>query len=561
MQEQFLTSRDEPPKSVNAPPIAGALSWCRGLMERIQIPMRKLQELDRTILEREEAKEVHKVYKTIEASLQEYENQKIEEWGRDVEASSAAKLKLPLLVRHPETRHLTTNFDPALTKLLREVKYFLLLGLDVPKSARDIYNQVEVFRQWRCNLDLVVDANNEVLKILLPVEKPLLQSYLDKFDKTIEEGINKLNWTSSGVNEFIEIAMEQVQLVKEITQSMKDNLNNVNGIMEKWAKPIMERKPKPVDEEEFERNYKGMKATRYAEIREGGRDISSFLKETNKVLKVSNASVHWRDYVDFVNNIVIDGLAHVITVSLEYLLDQIDPDSIKEGNKLPMLEITLDLIGQEAKFVPEIGTTENGKGVRDRVNSWIGSFVLISTLVKRLDTPDGNFMREMHTDYDVGSLLAIINETLSENEAACDALKSQFEEHSYLWTTDLPVYFKEFMDDAWFTTELDSRQLDLKKYEEAITKYETVKAKIQQLESPTDVGWLRVNTTPIKQSLVSLSGKWINMFTSRLKNYLVDKLTTLEEFMLQVRVWDMWDIHTFVNFVEFPNFQCIYRQI
>ena len=92
---------------------------------------------------------------------QEYENQKIEEWGRDVEASSAAKLKLPLLVRHPETRYLSTNFDPALTRLLREVKYFLLLGLDVPESAREIYSQVETFRQWRCNLDLVVDAMAE----------------------------------------------------------------------------------------------------------------------------------------------------------------------------------------------------------------------------------------------------------------------------------------------------------------------------------------------------------------------------------------------------------------
>ena len=66
VQEQFLTSRDAPPTTVNMPPIAGALTWCRGLVERITIPMRKLQELDRTILEREEAKEVHKVYNTIQ---------------------------------------------------------------------------------------------------------------------------------------------------------------------------------------------------------------------------------------------------------------------------------------------------------------------------------------------------------------------------------------------------------------------------------------------------------------------------------------------------------------
>jgi hypothetical protein len=72
-------------------------------VERIQIPMHKLQLLDKTILDREEAKEVIKVYSTIMASLNEYENQKIEEWGRDVEASSqvrtGAPTHLPLYLR------------------------------------------------------------------------------------------------------------------------------------------------------------------------------------------------------------------------------------------------------------------------------------------------------------------------------------------------------------------------------------------------------------------------------------------------------------------------------
>ena len=148
---------------------------------------------------------------------------------------------------------------------------------------------------------------------------------------------------------------------------------------------------------------------RYAEIKDGGKLIHTHLKETNKILKVSNAATNWRDYVDFNNNIVIDGLAQTITTSLEYLLDQIDSETIAANDTAPMLEVTLDLVGKAARFVPEIECNESGKGLRDRVNSWIGSFFNISTLFKRLDNPEGNFMREMHTDYDVGNLLAIIN--------------------------------------------------------------------------------------------------------------------------------------------------------
>ena len=40
------------------------------------------------------------------------------------------------------------------------------------------------------------------------------------------------------------------------------------------------------------------------------------VKETNKVLRVSNASADWRSYVDFINNIVVDGLSKVPTYHL-----------------------------------------------------------------------------------------------------------------------------------------------------------------------------------------------------------------------------------------------------
>ena len=69
VQELFLHYRDNCPISWNLPPIAGALTWCRGLVERIEIPFVKLNQLEKSILEREEAKEVSKVYHTIKGRL------------------------------------------------------------------------------------------------------------------------------------------------------------------------------------------------------------------------------------------------------------------------------------------------------------------------------------------------------------------------------------------------------------------------------------------------------------------------------------------------------------
>lgn len=44
--------------------------------------------------------------------------------------------------------------------------------------------------------------------------------------------------------------------------------------------------------------------------------------------------------------------------------------------------------------VTKIGFAPNGKGIRDLVHNWVGSFFNIATLFKRLDN-EGTYIREM----------------------------------------------------------------------------------------------------------------------------------------------------------------------
>ena len=87
------------------------------------------------------------------------------------------------------------------------------------------------------------------------------------------------------------------ETVDEITSTMQANLEKVNAIMDVWsAKPLMDRKPKPQKLDYFEKVFKQSKTNRYAEIKDGGKEIERMLKDTNKVLRVSNASLDWRAY-------------------------------------------------------------------------------------------------------------------------------------------------------------------------------------------------------------------------------------------------------------------------
>lgn len=75
------------------PPISGALTWCKSLRDRIQEPIEKLGNLGQGITEREEYKDVQKLYDSINKSIKNYEEGKILQWQKEVEENSEDKLK------------------------------------------------------------------------------------------------------------------------------------------------------------------------------------------------------------------------------------------------------------------------------------------------------------------------------------------------------------------------------------------------------------------------------------------------------------------------------------
>lgn len=533
IQEEFLKFNDDPPKATvqKLPPISGALTWCRGLGARVKIPMDKLKELDRNILDREEAKEVIKVQKVITSLLTDFEAQKIQEWGLEIEATSSAKLDLPLLRRSEDNRRLATNFDPALVRLLREVKYFLILGLEVPESVMKIFSSADAFRSWNGSLDLIVNMNNSVLNNLLPVEKPLVNPYLTKFDAVVQRGLTSLNWSSDGVDEFIKESMEQVKCMHDVLKTMKDNLAQIQDAVKQWDTPMIERAVKPTDTDEFERTFKSTKAAIFSKIKETGKTIHASLQSTNKALRVSNASTDWKCYVEFVNSIVIGGLSSAIVTSLDFLLDQVDPESIQRSGRLPLVEIKLAMNeSSDIAFQPPLGHAPNGKGMSDMIDTIIGSFFQISTLFKRLDA-DGSYLREMQSDFTVNNLLALISDAVANNDEKCIELRKSFEKFSYLWELDITSEFDKLCEESIVITEHGAKVIDYDKFDKEIRKCDEIQAEVAKIQCAIDIGWLRVNTTPVKRELSLLASNRRELFISHMRCSVTKTISDLYDFI------------------------------
>lgn len=95
------------------------------------------------------------------------------------------------------------NFDPILVRMLREVKYLLLLDITVPERASLLFNKVDIYRTQTGNLDIIVDMYNGILATLLPVEKPLLSDRIDRMNRALQAGIDSLKWNSQNIDPFI----------------------------------------------------------------------------------------------------------------------------------------------------------------------------------------------------------------------------------------------------------------------------------------------------------------------------------------------------------------------
>ena len=583
MQNLFMQLRESPPIAHNLPPIAGALTWCRGLLQRVQLPMEKLKRLERKVMEREEARDVVKDYTAFLGQLSDYERSQIEAWGGSVERSSQAKLKNPLLRLEappdgaPGPGLLYVNFDPLLVRLLREVKYFLLLGFTAPGSALEIYRHSEVFRRHMGNLDLIVNVYNWMQTSLLPVERPLLKNQLDKIDKLLAQGIGKtgggdrrasqavvkkaLNWKSSNIDLYINEAMSEVNEMKGTMTVMKANLHRVEELMDGWSsQPLLKRSGKAATVADFEQLQKVTLTQRYGHIREGGGEIHKLLRDTNRKLKVSQGLPDWKAYVDFVNNVVVGGLKRVVVASCVVLENQLDPVYLAKHNPGPMLEIELDLVDQGVRYLPEIGFNEAGRreadqrGLRNIFRNWMDNFSSVACIFKRLDTGEGHYLRELQDDLEVTWYLATIEGRLNHTEAKVERLRQHFLRYEYLWTTDLQVMFAEFLETAIVEVEAkkeavegeeddddtgvaavdEGDRLNLDLFEEKIKLYLEVQAEIAELKPLHEIDFLRIIAQPIKQALGTWVTKWMYMFTNYLQSRIMEKLNELHAFMSEI---------------------------
>jgi len=164
-----------------------------------------------------------------------------------------------------------------------------------------------------------------------------------------------------------------------------------------------------------------------------------------------------------------------------------------------------------------------------------------------------------------------ITNNLNEIEEASANFLDQYADIKFLWEEELEVSFQKFLSegpdlretfierlhkveegveleeeqieeeiesfDAMSTKILDgvtTRQPSLEMFDEKISQLHEVKARIADMKPSSDIGWLRVNSQPLINSLKQIVNQWIERFTSFLLNNTTTQLKNINSFLTEV---------------------------
>ncbi|NXM68229.1 DYH17 protein, partial [Serilophus lunatus] len=443
----------------NLPPVAAQLKWALELQQRLEGPRKDLLAIDHPAMVGAEAEVASAKYEQMMGLLQDYGKRAYREWASGAGQDCHFSLEQPLLRRDPDSALLTVNFSKELGAVLREVKYLKIQEQqDIPSNAESLFAQNETFQKLGDNLELIVKWYNEARSLphldthlwmcwlqvkqqLLPVEQPLVAGELQALDSRLASAEQTLFWNHEGVMEYIQEVRETLRDLQRRTQRAKLNLENITRLMEECsATSLFRRKDNKATallDLDGRENALNQRRTLIENV---GVRIQGMVEENATLFKADTSSQTWQNYVVHVDRIVLEGLCKLVQRSLQFLLDNMDPDA----EASPLFEVQMELCEGQVQYQPslEVGSGDNFlvlvEGLLRDTEAVVASMprLLEGTISYKIaleEQADLQGMRE--------KVVTLVVSTMEEGEE----FGASFEEHSYLWQESPEEFLQRFL--------------------------------------------------------------------------------------------------------------------
>ncbi|XP_032945882.1 dynein axonemal heavy chain 9 [Rhinolophus ferrumequinum] len=524
----------------NMPCVAGGLRWAQDLRYRIQGPFADFRRIAHPCMESTEGKRMIQKYEDMLSLLEKYETGLYEGWCQTVSEKSQYNLSRPLLKRDPETKQITVNFNPQLISVMKEMSYLQPRQMNhIPETAAAMFSSREFYRQLVANLELMANWYNKVMKTLLEVEFPLVEKELQNIDLGLRAAEETLNWKTEGIWDYVSQITNSIRDLEQRIQKTKDNVEEIQNIMKTWVSSNIKRKDGRKEgllsmDDQHDRMEKY-----YSGIKESGLKIHALVQDNLRLFSADPTSSIWKTYINYIDDMLLDGFFLAIECSLKYLLENTE---CKAG-LTPIFETQLSLEIPELVFYPSLESGVKG-GFYDIVEGLVASIFRISSLIPRLSPQNSSphYQVDMESMADLARMRVTLMERVQSVSALCCSYGNTFRQYSYLYVEDRKEILGQFLlygrvltpeeIEAHVEEDIPENPPLLHQFKAQIDSYEKLYEDVYRLE-PIKVfdSWMKMDVRPFKASLLNIIKKWSLMFKQHLVDYVTNSLADLGVFI------------------------------
>ena len=531
VQKTYEKFKNNPPLQRNASPVAGNIMWSRQLLRRIEEPMKKFSS-NKSIMATKESKKIVKTYNRVAKALIEFETLWLHAWTKSIESAKQG-LSATLIVRHPDTGNLLVNFDKEIMQLMKETKYLIRLGSDVPDPAKMVLLQEDKLKYYYNQLTFTLQEYNRVTGSISPLAKPLLAPHIDDLDKRIQPGMYVLTWTSMNIDGYLHRIHNGIAKLELLVKNTNDIIDKrIEANLKSVSKTMLVYLPndRSFTYDEFVGTQVSHIKRHLPQLSESNREIERAVNDLLKLVReyprdnVDTISVRDEDMLAFTRHYgkqMYQAILLATRRSFKAMKKRLG--SKFQGGFLfverPFFDVDVELT------IPHVSMNPSLDDIQKAINNSAKQVLMASKHLKAW----GQEEHECDSFFDLVSKDISIVKSVLLLTGSIEGLKSKvveyigtFSKYGFLWKSDLHEEYNKFM----------KRNPNLEDFEPELKKYMVLEKEISLIPPVHNIGALSLETQPMKYSLKSEATSWKSQFASNLH---IQGHSDLEAIMLYMK--------------------------
>ncbi|XP_074223450.1 dynein axonemal heavy chain 11 isoform X1 [Camelus bactrianus] len=524
----------------NMPFISGNIKWAEEVLDRLHMFWSNFASLRYLFLESPDDALVYQKYVEMTTLLDQFENRIYNEWKSNVDEICEFNLNQPLVKFSAVNGLLSVNFDPKLVAVLRDVKYLLMLKKsDIPDSALAIFEKRNTILKYIGNLELLVQGYNKLKQTLLEVEYPLIEDELRAVDEELWAAATSLTWQDDCWGDIERVKVSTSELERRVERA-QSNVKVIQQMMRAWAECTLLPRREHRRETAFTWEDKGdLFAKKYKLIQDDGCKIHNLVEENRKLFKADPSLDTWKIYVEFIDDIVVEGFFQAIMHDLDFFLMNTE----KRLKPAPFFQAQMILMPPEILFKPSL-EREAGDGFYDLVEEMLCNSFRMSAQMKRVAA----HLEMANYQNDMDNMLGLTAGRQEIMKRVADVInkvldfRNTLDAYAYLWVDDRAEFLKHFLlyghtassEDGDLHADEDGPEQPptLEQFKEQIDIYEALYVQMSKFDDfRVFDSWFKVDMKPFKVTLLNMIRKWSWMFQEHLLRFVIDSLNELQEFI------------------------------